>query len=71
MYFPSETVGKTFKTICQLLPFESCLNIIKAVLNENYNLVSTKDIIVYSIYTIVTLIITIIVFNKKMVSDNK
>lgn len=71
MYFPSETVGKTFKTICQLLPFESCLNIIKAVLNENYNLVSTKDIIVYSIYTIVTLIITIIIFNKKMVSDNK
>ena len=71
MYFPREMVGKFFSTICEILPFESCLNIIKAALNNNWSIVSTRNIITFAIYTIIILIMTIIVFKKKMVSDNK
>lgn len=70
MYFSSDLVGKTFNTICQVLPFESCLNIIKGVLND-INIISIRNIIVFSIYMILVLVIAIIVFKKKMVSDNK
>ena len=71
MYFPKETVGKTFAFICELLPFESCLNIIKAVLNNNFDIISTKNIIVFLLYLVVILMISVIVFKKKMISDNK
>ena len=71
MYFPKELVGKVFAKICEILPFESCLNIIKGVLNNNLNIITTRNIIVFLGYTIVTLIISIIVFKKKMISDNK
>ena len=71
MYFPKELVGKVFAKICEILPFESCLNIIKGVLNNNINIITTRNIIVFLIYTIVTIIISIIVFKKNMISDNK
>ena len=70
MYFSSEMVGKTFKTICHVLPFESCLNIIKGVLN-NLSIISIRNIIVFIIYMVIVLLLAIIVFKKKMVSDNK
>ena len=69
MYFSTELVGKTFAFICKILPFESCLNIIKCVLNSNS--IDFKNIIVFSIYTILIFVISIIVFKKKMLSDNK
>ena len=71
MYFPKELVGKVFAKICEILPFESCLNIIKGVLNNNLNIITTRNIIVFLGYTIVTLIISIIVFKRNMISDNK
>ncbi len=71
MYFSNDLVGKTFAKICELLPFESSLNIIKGILNGNCDIISMRNIIVFSIYTILVLIISIIVFKKKMVSDNK
>ena len=71
MYFSKELVGKVFSKICDYLPFESCLNIIKGVLNNNFELISTRNIIVFLVYTISILVISIIVFKKKMVSDNK
>ena len=71
MYFSKDLVGKVFAKICELLPFESCLNIIKGILNNNCDIISMRNIIVFSIYTILVLIISIIVFKKKMVSDNK
>ncbi len=71
MYFSKDLVGKVFARICEILPFESCLNIIKGVLNSNMNIISIRNIIVFLIYTVTVLIITIIVFKKKMVSDNK
>ena len=71
MYFPKEMVGKVFGFICDILPFESCLNIIQGVLNNNFDLISLRNIITFLIYTIIVLVISIILFNKKMVSDNK
>ena len=71
MYFSKDLIGKGFAKVCELLPFESALNIIKGVLNNNYDIISARNIIIFSIYTIAVLIISIIVFKKKMVSDNK
>ena len=71
MYFSNELVGDTFSKVCKILPFESSLNIIKGILNNNLDIISSRNIIVFSIYAIVVLIISIVVFKKKMVSDNK
>ena len=71
MYFPKEIVGKVFATICEILPFESCLNIIKGILNNSYSIITTKNIITFLLYAIIVLVLTIVVFKKKMISDNK
>ena len=69
MYFSKDLVGKVFAKICEILPFESMLNIIKCTLNNN--IVEFKNIAVFLIYTIITLVISIYVFKIRMVSDNK
>ena len=71
MYFPKEMVGNFFKLLCEILPFESCLNIIKGILNNDLSIISIQNIITFLIYLIITLIVSIIVFKKKMISDNK
>ena len=71
MYFPKEMVGKGFAVICEILPFESCLNIVRCVLNNNMDMISKGNIITFLIYLIVILVLSIIVFKEKMVSDNK
>ena len=71
MYFPKDAIGNVFATICRFLPFESSLNIIKGFLNNNFSIITLENIIIYSIYTTLTLIVAIIVFKKRMISDNK
>ena len=71
MYFSKDLVGKGFAFICEILPFESCLNIIKGILNSNLSLISMQNIIVFSFYTILIMSSAIMVFKKKMFSDNK
>ena len=71
MYFSMDLIGKGFAKVCELLPFESALIIIKGVLNNNYDIISTRNIIVFISYTIIILISSVIVFKKKMISDNK
>ena len=71
MYFSKELVGKAFSVICDILPFESSLEIIKAFLNNNYNLIGLRNIIVFLIYTLITVIISVVIFKSKMTSDNK
>ena len=71
MYFSSDLVGNVFDKICKLLPFESCLNIVKGVLNDDLSIISLRNVIVFFAYTLVILFVSIIVFKKKMVSDNK
>lgn len=71
MYFPKEAIGKVFGKICEILPFESCLNIIKGVLNNNLEIITKTNVFVFLTYTITILIVSILVFKKNMVSDNK
>lgn len=71
MYFPKELLGNMFGKICEYLPFESAVIIIKGVMNNNLELISVRNVIVFSIYTIVILMLSIIYFKKKMVSDNR
>lgn len=71
MYFSKDLIGDVFAKVCEILPFESCLNIIKGVLNNNFDIISMRNIIVFLVYTIAVLIVSTVVFKKKMVSDNK
>lgn len=71
IYFPKEMLGDMFAKICNILPFESCVTIIKGIMNNNIQIISLRNIIVFLTYTIVVLAISIIVFKRKMVSDNK
>ena len=71
MYFPKEVLGDAFSKVCEYLPFESCVTIIKGIMNNNIEIISRRNIIVFSVYTILVLIISIIIFKKKMISDNK
>ncbi len=71
MYFSKDLVGKMFSKVCEILPFESCLNIIKGTLNNNMQIIETRNIIIYVLYTFLVLIISVILFKKRMTSDNK
>lgn len=71
MYFPRELLGNTFAKVCEYLPFESAVTIIKGIMNNNLELISSRNIIVFCVYTIAILVLSIIVFKKKMISDNK
>lgn len=70
MYFTTDMVSSTFSTICHILPFESALNITKDILNSNYNNI-LSSILIVGIYTVIVIILTIILFKRKMISDNK
>ena len=69
MYFPKEAMGKVFIVICKVLPFESSLNIVRGVMNNTS--IGLRSILTFGVYTIAVVIIASLVFNKKMVSDNK
>lgn len=71
MFFSKDLVGNVFTKICEILPFESCLNIIKGILNNNLKIINIRNVIVVIVYTIGILILSIITFKKKMISDNK
>lgn len=71
MYFPKELLGDAFSKICEYLPFESCVAIIKGIMNNNLEIITTRIVLVFLVYTIIIFAISIIVFRKKMISDNK
>ena len=71
MYFPRESLGEIFAKICEYLPFESCVTIIKGIMNNNLETISIRNIVIFCIYTIVILIVSVLIFKKNMISDNK
>ena len=71
MYFPRETLGNVFGKICEYLPFESCLTILKGIMNNNLESITARNIAIFIIYTITILVVSVIIFKKKMISDNK
>lgn len=70
MYFEKELLGTIFSKICDALPFESSLIIIKWILND-INMISTKNIILFVIYLLVILLFSSFSFKRKMISDDK
>ena len=68
MYFPLELLGNGFATVCKVLPFESCVTILKAFVNANFTLIEPRNIIVLLVYTILILISSILIFKKKMLN---
>lgn len=71
MYFSKDMLGDIFSKVCDYLPFDSCVTIIKGVMNNKLDLISLRNIVVLIVYLLVTLVVSIIVFRKKMISDNK
>ena len=71
MYFPRELLGDGFSKICEYLPFESCVTIIKGIMNNELEIITIRNVFVFTLYTVLLLIISIVVFKKKMTSDNK
>ena len=71
MYFPKEVMGGVFEVICKILPFEACLNIIQGTLHSNFSNLKLIHIIVFLIYFIAVMLLSIIIFKKRMTSDNK
>ena len=71
MYFPKEMLGDAFASICEYLPFAPSLTIIKGIMNNTLDIISIRNIIIFLSYTIVIFVISVMVFKKKMVGDNK
>ena len=68
MYFPFELLGNGFATVCKVLPFESCVTILKAFVTANFTLIEPRNIIVLLVYTILILVASILIFKKKMLN---
>ncbi len=71
MYFPKEAVGKGFAKICEYLPFEPSLNIIKGVMNNKQEIITARNIAVFLVYTLLAMAVAAVIFKRKMLSDNK
>lgn len=71
MYFPKELLGNAYGKICEFLPFDSALVIIKGILNNKLQTITMQNIIIFSAYMIGFLVLSTLAFKKKMTSDNK
>lgn len=69
MWFPINLAGKIYKFICEILPFSHSLNLARTILNDSSNNILLPLFIIL-IYTFVIFVLAIIMFNKKMTSDN-
>ncbi len=66
MYFPKELLGDIFGRVCEFLPFEPAVTLLKGIMNHNFAIIHTQDILVFSLYTIAILVLSIFIFEKKM-----
>lgn len=69
MYFPKEMLGKAFGKVCEYLPFESCLVILKGIMNNNLEIIEARNVFVFVIYTIIAFMLSVIIFRQKLSSD--
>ena len=70
MYFPRETLGSVFAKVCEYLPFESCLKILKGILTNDLESITFRNIGIFIFYTIAISMVSVITFKKKMINDN-
>ena len=71
MYFPREMLGSVFGKLCEYLPFESCLVILKGIMNNDPKSINGRNVIVFAVYTVVVSVVSVFIFNRQMISDNK
>lgn len=71
MYFPKEILGDVFSEVCEYLPFTPAVTILRGIMNNNLDIISGRNIMVFCVYTFVIFILAAVVFKRKMTSDNK
>ena len=71
MYFPKELLGKGFGKVCEYLPFESCLTILKGVMQNRLANIQLRNVAIFVIYSVAVFVVSVIIFNQKMIYDNK
>jgi ABC-2 type transport system permease protein len=64
MYFPRELVGEGFAVVCEFLPFESALTILKAALSLDFAILEPRNVIVFCAYTVAFFVLAVVLFNK-------
>ncbi len=69
MYFPRELLGDIFAKICELLPFESAVTIIKEIMLNKCDCIQPRNLIVITIYTLAALLSSSLIFKRRMLSD--
>lgn len=70
MWFDINIMNNVFKTICNILPFRYAVDLSRNFLSGNYSDILVPILIILA-YTVGIYLLTIIVFNKKIQSDNK
>ena len=70
MYFQKELLGNFFKNLCNILPFESTLIIIKGIMNNNLSSIKVYNIVIFLIYLLLSIILSILIFNKNMLNND-
>ena len=66
MYFDRSLVGDGFAVVCEVLPFESALTLLKAALNLDLSVIEPRNIIVFCAYTVAFFVLSVVLFNKNM-----
>ena len=70
MWFDINIMNNVFQIICNVLPFRYAVDLTRNILSGNYSDILIPSLILLG-YIIVVYLLTIIVFNKKIQSDNK
>lgn len=69
LWFELSMMSNTFQTICKVLPFKYCVDMVRNVLNSGT--VQLKLLFIIIAFIIIIYIINIIIFKNKKISDNK
>jgi len=69
MYFPREMLGDGFAKVCEFLPFESCLVILKGILNGDLGSIELRNLVFFGGYVVVAFAVAVMVFRRMMVRD--
>ena len=64
MYFSREMVGEVFAKICEILPFESCLTVVRSILNGSDE-ITARNIVILTSYTIIVTLLALLCFKRK------
>jgi ABC-2 type transport system permease protein len=70
MWFSADMVGGFFGTLCNLLPFKYCVDILKGIINNYYDNLLLA-VIVFLAYLLVITLLSVIFFTKSLKSDKK